>query len=83
MNDYIYLGSCYYFTKQFPLADSAFKKVTIASPELVLGYKFRAKCNVQLDLDSKLGLAKPYYEKVVELILAKPENFEKGTNKKI
>lgn len=82
VNDYIYLGSCYYFTKQFPLADSAFKKVNVASPELVLGYKFRAKCNVQLDLDSKLGLAKPYYEKVVELIVSKPENFEKGTNKK-
>ncbi len=82
INDYLYLGSSYYVSNQFALADSSFKKVTVASPELTLAYKYRAKCNVQLDLDSKLGLAKPYYEKVAELILAKPENMEKGTNKK-
>lgn len=82
INDYLYLGSCYYSTKQFALADSAFKTVTLASPELILAYKYRAKCNAQLDLDSKLGLAKPFYEKVMELILAKPENLEKGNNKK-
>lgn len=82
LNDYIYLGSAYYATKQFALSDSAFKKVTVVSPELTLAYKYRAKCNVQLDPDSKLGLAKPYYEKVMELILAKPENLEKGNNKK-
>jgi tetratricopeptide (TPR) repeat protein len=82
INDYLYLGSAYYASKQFDLADSAFKKVTIASPELTLAYKYRAKCNVQLDPDSKLGLAKPHYEKVMELILAKPELLEKGNNKK-
>ena len=82
VNDYLYLGSAYYASKQFALADSAFKKVTTASPELTLAYKYRAKCNVQLDPDSKLGLAKPHYEKVMELILAKPELLEKGNNKK-
>ncbi len=82
INDYLYLGSAYYASKQFDLADSAFKKVTIASPELTLAYKYRAECNVQLDPDSKLGLAKPHYEKVMELILAKTELLEKGNNKK-
>jgi Tfp pilus assembly protein PilF len=28
----------------------------------------RARVNAQLDPDSKLGLAKPYYEKLIELI---------------
>ena len=82
VKDYLYVGSAYYASKQFALADSALTKVTTASPELTLAYKYRAKCNVQLDPDSKLGLAKPHYEKVMELILAKPELLEKGNNKK-
>ncbi|MFM9946133.1 MAG: hypothetical protein ACKVQB_12965 [Bacteroidia bacterium] len=82
VNDYIYLGLCYYVTKQFVLADTAFKKVTIASPDLILAHKYRAKINVQLDTSSKLGLAKPHYLKVVELLFAKPENLEKASGKK-
>jgi len=82
VNDFLYIGSSYYALKQFALADSAFKKVVNANPDLILAHKYRAKCNVQLDPDSKLGLAKPYYEKVMELILAKPELLEKGNNKK-
>ena len=82
VNDYIYLGLSYYLSKQFALADSAFKKVTIVNPDLLLPHKYRAKSNVQLDVDSKLGLAKPHYEKLAALILAKPENLEKPANKK-
>jgi len=82
LNDYIYLGLAYYFTKQFALADSALKVVTRESPELVLGHKFRAKSNTQLDPTSSLGLAKPHYERMVELITAKPENMEKLANRK-
>jgi len=78
VNDYIYLGLSYYQTKQFLLADSTFKIVTGVSPDLILAHKWRAKSNGQLDLDSKLGLSKPHYEKVVELCLAKPENLEKN-----
>ena len=82
VSDYVYLGISYYQTKQFALADSSFKKIIAVNPDYVLAHKYRAKSNAQLDPDSKLGLAKPFYEKVVELILAKPENLEKGTNKK-
>ncbi len=82
VNDYIYYGSCFYYTKRFALADSAFKKVTLASPELPLAHKFRAKCNVQIDTSSKLGLAKPHYQKLAELLLLKPENLEKPAIKK-
>lgn len=82
VNDFIYYGSCFYYTKKYALADSAFKKVAAASPELPLAHKFRAKCNVQLDTSSKLGLAKPHYQKLAELLLMKPENLEKPANKK-
>lgn len=78
VNDYLYLGISYYQTKNFAMSDSAFKKVLSVNPQLVLAHKWRAKSNVQLDPDSKLGLAKPHYEKVVELILAKPETLEKN-----
>lgn len=78
INDYVYLGLSYYQTKQFALADSAFKKVISVSPDLILAHKWRAKSNSQLDPDSKLALAKPHFEKVVELILAKPEALEKN-----
>jgi tetratricopeptide (TPR) repeat protein len=78
VNDYVYLGLSYYQTKQFALADSAFKKVISVSPDLILAHKWRAKSNSQLDPDSKLALAKPHFEKVVELILAKPEALEKN-----
>ncbi|MCC6721685.1 MAG: tetratricopeptide repeat protein [Bacteroidia bacterium] len=78
INDYTYLGLSYYLTKQYQMADSAFKTVTNISPNNFNAQKFRAKSNAMLDPDTKLGLAKPFYEKVVELILAKPENIEKN-----
>jgi tetratricopeptide (TPR) repeat protein len=81
VNDYVYLGLSYYQTKQFALADSAFKKVISVSPDLILAHKWRAKSNSQLDPDSKLALAKPHFEKVVELILAKPRSIRKKTKK--
>lgn len=78
VNDYTYLGLSYYLTKQYLLSDSAFKTVANLNPNNYNAQKFRAKSNAMLDPDSKLGLAKPFYEKVIELILAKPETIEKN-----
>lgn len=78
INDYIYLGLSYYLTKQYLLSDSAFKIVTNINPNNYNAQKFRAKSNAMLDPETKLGLAKPFYEKIVELILAKPETLEKS-----
>ena len=36
-------------------------------PKLMTGHIWRAKANANLDPDSKLGLAKPFYEKVIEI----------------
>jgi tetratricopeptide (TPR) repeat protein len=51
-------------------ADSAFAKVCDLSPSSHIGYWMRAQVGALLDKDSKLGLAKPYYEKA--LALAEP-----------
>jgi tetratricopeptide (TPR) repeat protein len=82
LNDYTYIGLCYFLSKQYALADSAFKIALSASPDYILAYKYRAKSNVQLDPESKLWLAKPFYKREMELLLAKPELLEKPANKK-
>ena len=76
-NDYFYLGYSQYYQKKYATADSTFAKLTALSPAYLTGYLMRAKSNVQLDPELKTGLAKPHYEKVVELGMADP-----GKNKK-
>jgi tetratricopeptide (TPR) repeat protein len=66
-NDYFRMGQSLFQTQQYGKADTAFAKVTESQPKLMTGHVWRAKANANLDPDSKLGLAKPYYEKVVEL----------------
>ena len=52
---------------QFPDATTSFAKVNEVSPKYVSGYFWRARANAQLDSTSEAGLAKPFYEKYVEL----------------
>lgn len=66
-NDYFRMGQSMFKIQQYGKADTAFSKVTEAQPKLMTGQFWRARSNSFLDSDSKLGLAKPYYEKVVEL----------------
>jgi len=48
-------------------ADSTFKIVTEKQPEGVMGHLYRGKANAGMDPDTKLGLAKPYYEAVIAI----------------
>lgn len=57
-------------------ADSAFTHVIERAPDNYLGYFWRARTNSLKDPNSELGLAKPDYEKVIEILS------EKGTNPK-
>lgn len=66
-NDYFSMGRAYYYNSDFVNADSSFAMLIQMQPTLSVGYLWRAKANTQLDRDSKLGLAKPYYEKYTEL----------------
>ena len=80
INDYFRLGQTYYSkggalkdSTSFHKADSVFAIVTDKKPEEMLGHLFRARSNAGMDPETKTGLAKPYYEKVIELAAADPE----------
>jgi len=63
--DYYNLGKSYYFIQNFEKADTTFGSLIKAQPELSNGYLWKAKTKTNFDKDSKLGLAKPYYETYV------------------
>jgi len=73
-NDYYRMGQSYYNLKDFGKADSAFIKVIETQPKLVIGYLWRARANSNLDPDSKVGLAKPFYEEYV--LKAEPDSLK-------
>lgn len=55
-------------------ADTTFGVVAIKSPESYISYLWRGHTNSALDPNTSLGLAKPYYEKALAIILKKVEN---------
>ena len=75
-NDNFGLGKAYYFSKEFMLADSAFKKITISNPDLPLGYLWRGRANAQYDPKNEKWLAKDHYEMYISKV--KPEEIEKN-----
>ena len=54
-------------------ADSVFALVARQAPDSYLGDMWRARTNSAIDPETTEGLAKPYYEKVAEMLLAKNE----------
>ena len=56
-------------------ADYYFKIMTEKFPEHYLGYLMRARTNFALDPTAEEGLAKPYYEKAIQIML--PEKDER------
>jgi tetratricopeptide (TPR) repeat protein len=71
--DYFALGRAYYFTKQYEKADGVFLKLIELQPNMSVGYLWEARTKSNLDPESENGLAKPYYEKVIEKASASPE----------
>ena len=72
--DHYLLARAYYFNMQFVEADSAVAKVNELSPKYYPGWSLRAQINAQIDSTSEAGLAKPYYEKYIEIALADSAN---------
>ena len=54
-------------------ADSVFALVARQAPDSYLGDMWRARTHSAMDPETTEGLAKPYYEKVAEMLLAKNE----------
>ncbi len=72
-NDYYMLGRSLYFEKKYPQADSAFVKLIELQPKITLGYLWAARSKSNQDEELKEALAKPYYEKVIEIASATPD----------
>lgn len=68
-----YLGLSKYYLGEFKLADSSFAIVLIATPNYAQGWLWRARSNTSLDSAQLQGLAKPHYEKYVEIASTDPE----------
>jgi tetratricopeptide (TPR) repeat protein len=63
--------------KLYEKADSIFALVNNASPNSHLGSLWRARVNAILDPETQLGLAKPYYERVAEILGQPGKNSKK------
>jgi tetratricopeptide (TPR) repeat protein len=65
-NDYYKMGLAYYNAQKYVEADSALSKLIRMNPDFEPAYLWKARVYSNLDPDSKEGLAKPYYEKLIE-----------------
>jgi tetratricopeptide (TPR) repeat protein len=77
ITDYFNMGRAWYNAKNYTKADSAFSKVTEINPSWPNGYFWRGRASAQIDNSAKDGLAKPYYEKFIELANADAANIGK------
>ena len=79
--DQFRLGDAFSANKQYPQSDSVFNIINVAKPTYGPAYLARARANVARDPDAKQGLAKPHYEKYIELSKvagADPTKFQAG-----
>ncbi|MCU7496079.1 MAG: tetratricopeptide repeat protein [Ignavibacteria bacterium] len=66
--EYYNLGQAYYKMSNFKMADTTYAKMIQLSPDQPIGYYYRALSNAQLDPESEQGLAKPHYERFIEVV---------------
>jgi len=77
VNDYYKMGIAYYDARNWVGADSAFAVVNRKVVDFEPAYLFRARVYANLDPDTKEGLAKPFYEKLVEKASADSVKYSK------
>jgi lipoprotein NlpI len=81
LTDQFRLATVYSAGKQFSRADSVYNIINTAKPTYAPAYLSRAKANAGLDPEAKQGLAKPSYDKYIELSKAEgadPAKFREG-----
>jgi tetratricopeptide (TPR) repeat protein len=76
-NDYYRMGRAYFDAKLWIESDSALARVNRMSPDFEPAYLFRARIYSNLDPDTKEGLAKPYYDKLLEKAAIDPVKYSK------
>lgn len=65
--DFYNFGRALYLSKNYVSADTAFAKLIELQPKIVLPYMWGARTKQAQDEELKDALAKPFYEKVIEL----------------
>ncbi|MGC1392307.1 MAG: carboxypeptidase-like regulatory domain-containing protein, partial [Bacteroidales bacterium] len=65
--DLLRIGRAYYNAEKYKTADSVFTSITVKTPDYVPAYLWIANTYSKMDPDIKLGLAKPKFEKVIEV----------------
>ncbi|MBX9850508.1 MAG: tetratricopeptide repeat protein, partial [Cytophagaceae bacterium] len=65
--DLYFLGLSYYYDNKFDKADTTFGTLLKYVPTYTQGYLWKAKIKANLDPTSEKGLAKPYYEKFIDM----------------
>jgi tetratricopeptide (TPR) repeat protein len=66
-NDYIQIGRAFMLAKDFDSAEKIFNQMIAKYPSNLQGYVYDANVASAKDPDSELGLAKPKFEKVMEI----------------
>jgi tetratricopeptide (TPR) repeat protein len=64
--DYYNIGKIYYNMQNFDKADTNLAIFLAAQPDYIPAWGWRARTKSNIDSDSKLGLAKPIYETILE-----------------
>jgi tetratricopeptide (TPR) repeat protein len=77
VNDYYKMGRAYFDAKNWTEADSAFAKVNRMAADFEPAYLFRARVYSNLDPETKDGLAKPFYEMLIEKASADSVKYSK------
>jgi len=83
LTDQVLLARIYELNSQYDKADSLYAGVLTARPEYLPGYLMRARANANLDPNSDKGLAKPYYEKFIEMAKANPDDATRYKNEMV
>jgi tetratricopeptide (TPR) repeat protein len=61
------IGRAYYNSEKYKTADSVFAAIIAKSPDYVPAYLWTANTYSKMDPDLKMGLAKPKFEKLIEV----------------
>jgi tetratricopeptide (TPR) repeat protein len=74
--DVFKLGQAFYYDQQFDSAARRFLQLGTMQPTLTVGYLWAGRAHAQMDPESTEGLAKPDFEKVIEIGSANQQKFK-------
>jgi tetratricopeptide (TPR) repeat protein len=75
--DYYNLGKVYYSVGDYVKSDTNLAMFNIMQPDYIQGWVWRARTNSNIDSTSKLGLAKPIYEIILQKTQADTAKYAK------